>query len=278
MRGPSTKDNAFTLVELLIAMAITMLIVVLLGTMFTSLASTAARANQRTDAFREARAALQMMSRDFANLVRTEWDPDPFGAGPPASAPQPRTRAVAYLAVKSISNPGSYNQELFGLIAMKNSGAGDLCSIGYYSSWDGKAYSLRRFFHNSTATYNTIAGQATYASETALYTPFAAGAAGTNPDDLLAQYVWNLKVTAYDSAGTALSYPYVCDTSATAPVKPPAVIDISFNAISQQAARTVMSVTTDPTEWDPSKGNIQNSIYQRLIKPHVYQFHTRVKL
>src|SRR5436305_817476 len=72
--------RGFTLVELLIAAAITVIIVVLLGLMLSSLMSSAARASQRVDAFRDARAALQMMERDLSNVVRTQWNPDPFAS------------------------------------------------------------------------------------------------------------------------------------------------------------------------------------------------------
>src|SRR5207247_668225 len=68
---PMPRERAFTLAELLIATGITAIIVVLLGTMLGSLLNTASRANQRIDAFREARAALQMIERDFSNLVPT---------------------------------------------------------------------------------------------------------------------------------------------------------------------------------------------------------------
>src|SRR5437762_13236471 len=62
----------FTIVELLVAAAITVVIVVMLGTMFGSMMKTSMRANQRVDAFRDARAALQMMERDLKNLVQAQ--------------------------------------------------------------------------------------------------------------------------------------------------------------------------------------------------------------
>ena len=72
------RVRAFTLVELLIATGITVLIVVMLGWMLGSLMSSAAHTTERVDAFRDARAALQMMERDLRNLLRTQWSPDPF--------------------------------------------------------------------------------------------------------------------------------------------------------------------------------------------------------
>src|SRR6266566_2484846 len=80
---PRERIRAFTLVELLIAAAITVVIVVMLGLMLGSLMSSASHASQRVDAFRDARAALQMMERDFANLVQTQWQPDPFASPTP---------------------------------------------------------------------------------------------------------------------------------------------------------------------------------------------------
>ena len=70
--------RAFTLVELLIAAAITVVIVVMLGWMLGSLMSSASHASQRVDAFRDARAALQMMQRDLSNLVPRTVEPRSF--------------------------------------------------------------------------------------------------------------------------------------------------------------------------------------------------------
>src|ERR1700686_3494027 len=70
MRPLITSARAFTLVEMLVAFTITVVIVVMLGTMFGSLANTSLRANQRIDSFRDARSALNTIKRDMTNLVR----------------------------------------------------------------------------------------------------------------------------------------------------------------------------------------------------------------
>ena len=67
-RAIALSEGGFTLVELLIAAAITVVIVVMLGLMLGSLMSSASHASQRVDAFRDARAALQMMERDLRIL------------------------------------------------------------------------------------------------------------------------------------------------------------------------------------------------------------------
>src|SRR2546430_3573445 len=106
--------HAFTIVELLVASAITLGIVVLLGVIFGSITRTTSRANQRTDAFRDARAALQIMARDLAGLVRNQRD----STGVPVTLPS------AYLVCTTGSNtnpaniyadPTNGNQQLFAL-------------------------------------------------------------------------------------------------------------------------------------------------------------------
>src|SRR5438105_7519773 len=101
------RVSAFTLVELLIATGITVAMVLMLGWMLGSLMSSASHATERVDAFRDARAALQMMERDLRNLVRTQWSPDPF-TGPSfgpcgaATTSTPVTLPAAYFVLKDI--------------------------------------------------------------------------------------------------------------------------------------------------------------------------------
>src|SRR6266480_7599839 len=85
--------RGFTLVELLIATGITVAMVLMLGWMLGSLMGSASHATQRVDAFRDARAALQMMERDLRNLVRTQWQLDASGTL------RPVTLLAAYFVV-----------------------------------------------------------------------------------------------------------------------------------------------------------------------------------
>jgi type II secretory pathway pseudopilin PulG len=279
---PTPRERGFTLAELLIAAAITVVIVLLLGTMFGSLLTTASRANQRIDAFREARAALQMIERDLSNLVRTQWNPDPF----PSPAPSPCaastistnsvTRPAAYLALENrYSDPAVGNQQIYALVAVKAAGSptpsvGDVSAVGYYCRWEGNRYTLRRFFRDSAHTFSVLQNAASYAADSDLYDLNAADAS----NDVLAAYVWNFKIAIYDASGNvqpASTYPCVCDQSATTPTLLPAAIEISFNAMSPQAARTVMSVSSSPADWMTM--NVMNA---NLVNPHTYQFRTRI--
>ena len=269
-RAIALSEGGFTLAELLIATGITAIIVVLLGTMLGSLLNTASRANQRIDAFREARAALQMIERDLSNLVRTQWNPDPFTNPPPVTT-QPVTRPAAYFALENIyTDPAVGNQQIYGLVAVKAAGSptpsvGDVCAVGYYCRWEGNRYTLRRFFRDSTHTFSVLQNAASYAADSDLYDLNAADAR----NDVVAAYVWDFKVAIYDASGNLqTTYPYICDQSATTPTLLPAAIEISFNAMSPQAARTVMSVSSSPADWMTMNVN--------LVNPHTYQFRTRI--
>jgi hypothetical protein len=254
----------------------------MLGWMLGALMGTASHANARVDAFRDARAALQMIERDLRNLVRTQWNPDPF-TNPtplPCQASTVSTTGVtlpaAYFALdrSRYTDPattGNQNQQLYALIADRtSSSSGDVCAVGYYCRWDDQlhAYSLRRFFRDSATTFTAMQGAVSYAGGSVLYTPGSS-------DAVLAAYIWNLKITLYDAAGTQYTTdPCICDVSATSPRQLPAAIEISFNAMSPQAARTVMSVSSSPNDWMDT--TTQN--YQRLILPNAYQFRSRISL
>lgn len=283
------RGGGFTLVELLIATGITVAIVLMLGLMLGSLMSSASHATARVDAFRDARAALQMIERDLRNVVRTQWSPDPFTNPTPAPCVASAisttrvTLPAAYFALKDIyadpATAGNHNQQLYALVAARTSpSSGDVCAVGYYCQWDTQlhAYTLRRFFRDSTATFAVMQGAGSYAADSALYNLTAQDA----KNDVLAAYVWNFQITPYDASGNRYTtYPCVCDQPAAppnggAPVMLPAAVEISFNAMSPQAAQAMMSVSSSPNDWMDT--TTQN--YQRLIAPHAYQFRSRINL
>src|ERR1700730_17403170 len=99
--------SGFTILELLIAAAITSVIVVMLGMMFGSLSSTTSHASERIDAFRDARAAIHVIERDLSHLVL----PRPAGG-----------QATAYFAINSDTSntSGSYARHVYALTSTQN--------------------------------------------------------------------------------------------------------------------------------------------------------------
>src|SRR5437899_13099154 len=94
--------RGFTLVELLIATGITAGMVLMLGLMLGSLMGSASHTTARVDAFRDARAALQMIERDLRNLVRTQWNPDPF------TNPTPLPCFASAVSTTAVTLPAAY--------------------------------------------------------------------------------------------------------------------------------------------------------------------------
>jgi type II secretory pathway pseudopilin PulG len=260
------RASAFTIVELLVAAAITTLIVVLLGTMFGSLTTTTSRANQRIDAFRDARAAIQMIERDLSGLVQA-------------------IPSAYYAATDRYNDPNpaaQKNRQLYALCALRNKPAGnpppiagDMCALGYYCRWDTDAagqrghYVLCRYFRDSDVIFQGFKtnGAGTYMPAANLYNP-------STDDDVLATYVWDLQVIPYKADGTVytVEYPVVIDPSDPLAVLP-AFIEISFKAMSPQAARTIMNVSNNPEDWMSSA----SPNYQRLVRPNAYTFRTRIR-
>jgi len=285
------SPNGFTIVELLIAATITVGIVVLLGSMFGSLGKTTSRANQRIDTFRDARAALQTMSRDLANLVHVQ---PPIAGG---------SAQIAYFAIDTDLG-GTDVRQIDGLISLKNQPSGspsrigsDVCAVRYYCTWANNAYSLHRYFRDSSQTFQTLQKNLS-ATGSLNYTNLGSLYGGTGSDDVLAAYVWNLQVVAYDQNGNIIQQtsdvfgqpttraPYVCDPSGTSTNALPSAIEITFDAISTEAARTLLSATSGRGDaynvWHITDNANPNStdklLFQRLIQPNMYHFRTRIDL
>lgn len=258
MRTAKTQTEAFTLIEMLVAVTITILIVVMLGTIFGAVTNGSLRANQRIDSFRDARSALNTIRRDITNLVRA-------------------TSTTYFALSDQYSDPNTFsvkNRQVYGLTAVPpstftgaiSSGLGDLCAVGYYCRWDSTkhCYTLCRYFSGSTATTATLKANGPGVSLATLYAP-------ATSDEIMAVYIWNLQITIYKADGTIdTTYPAAVGGSNTGQL--PAAIEISFDAISPEAAQTMLSVSSAPNDWMDST----TTNYKRLLLPHMYEFRTRI--
>ncbi len=240
MKRPRCQ-SAFTLVELLIATAITTILVVMLGQTLATTTSVYSLADQRMDAFRDAKASLQLMTTDFS---RANLNGDP----------QMMTLA------NSPSN--TYATEAYAVAPVKNKGKGDLCAIGYYLDWDGgsKTYSLRRFIKNSDVTATSLAKS-----------PVDFGTLydrtnNANPENI-ASYVWDLEFR----PGQGQNMAALGSTNS----QQWNWIEIRFKAMSVKAGRKIAKIgAISKSTWDdPSTPE-----YKRYILPNEQQFVTRVSL
>jgi type II secretory pathway pseudopilin PulG len=241
MRNPSlVSRGSFTLVELLVAITITVLIVTLLSTVFTAAGKQWRASDQRIDSFRDARAALQVIARD---LGRADTNGDP-----------------QMLTLSDIDSTSNYAKEAFAVTPIPNDGKSDLCAVGFYCTWDAasKTYTLKRLFRNSNVAVISLA-KATPDFPT-LFTKAA-------PDEEdLASCAWDLRF----APGTT----YDPEKPATNPSTKWRWLEVRFKSMSAEAARKLQNMNVTQATWaDPA-----DPIYKTAITPHEQQFVTRVIL
>jgi len=248
MKHLRTRKLAFTLTELLIAVAITGFIVVMLGQIINSAAAMWRTGDQRIDAFREARAALQLMAADLGR-ANIKGDPQ-------------------MLTLAQYSSDGTYATEADAITPIKNAGKSDLCAVQYYLTWSGttNTYTLVRRLKNSDAINCLATDPACTASLAISPLNFAAiYDKGSGIEEPVAAPVWDLEFR-----------PGETDNVVT-PTTDSAVkwkwIEIRFKAMSVNAARKLRSMggITQATWADPT-----SIAYRRLILPEEQQFVTRI--
>jgi len=241
-RNHHSKRRAFTLLELLISVAITVAIVAMLGRVLVATTTIYQTADQRMDAFRDAKAALQLMTRDLSQ-ANINGDPK-------------------MLNLAQYSSDGSYAKEAYAITPIKNKGKSDLCSVGYYLDWDSssKTYSLRRFAKDSDTIIGSLAK--TPPDWAALYDRTN----GTTPETI-ASYVWDLQLRPGQGVNAV--------KPALVPTNQWNWLEIRFKAMSVKAGQKlkVLSAVTQATWNDPT--SIE---YRKYILPNEQQFVTRVSL
>ncbi|MGB8168172.1 MAG: type II secretion system protein [Chthoniobacteraceae bacterium] len=287
--------RGFTLVEMIVALAVTSVLTVLMLRMFTDSSTIWKREDERLDTFREARAALQLMARELATV-----NPIPIPDVDPAtnkSLQFPLLALTYHGDTPEVEKTTPGNQEIYALATLpyqpkldpKTSAVRDkseLRAIGYYCEWReeksslGEAkncYVLRRQCADSDTTFSRLqtvlkaSGPMQYpASFNILYRRITDLGSSVDLQDI-ATYVWDLHFTVP-----------AAKTSATPPLWPqgmaarelPEWVEIGFKALGSNAARKLDGQNLSRTDWFTTN----STAYQRFILPAEQQFVTRVKL
>ncbi len=284
------KGSAFTLVELLVAIAIVAFVIVVLAQIISSAQAIWKNSEARTDAFRDARAAIELISRDLALSLTNDRAPvlaltNLFTqTSDPTAGPQNNQQVYALIPLRNVGDP-----PVAGPPPANTPARTDVCAVGFYCSWDAQrhAYVLRKHVLQSNPTFTRL--QAAFGAPTPtpppLPSPAPTGApvapanvySPTNPavtpaeDEDVAAYVWDLKIVAYDNiAGvpTPSAYPIVYRATL------PQFLEVSFKAFSPSSARQLEAQNIDPDVWFDTT----TPIYKNQIAPHVQVFSTRIRL
>ena len=234
---------AFTLAELLIATAITGMIILLLGQVFSSASAMWRSGGERIDAFRDARAALQLIAADLAR-ANINGDPQMLRLLPAGNA---------------------YATEADAITPTKNNGKSDLCAVEYYLLWNdtAKTFSLMRRFKDSNALSDANSGYLANTSPdyNTIYDK------STGNEEVLAAPVWDLEIR---PGITDIPLTTVSGLSTTWKW-----LEIRFKSMSVNSARKLNSVgSIDQSTWT----NPSSTEYKNLILPYEQQFVTRVPL
>ena len=265
------QQFAFTLFELLIAVGILAFLILVLTQILSATQAIWRDSEARTDPFRDARAAIELMSRELSMAV--------------VDAKAPVLSLENIYAQGGDADGPTHNQQVYALLPMKNVAASnpsvnnsDICAVGFYCSWDAArhAYVLRRHYFASDETFSRLKGAGLPTATTAvapgsIFAPANPAAAPAQDEDLAA-YVWDFKTVPYEYNAGALTANTTYPITYTGAL--PQFVEISFKAISPQFARQLTAQNISTAVWfDPT-----NNIYVNQILPHVREFKSRIKM
>lgn len=253
--------DGFTLLELLVAMALLAILVVLLLGIVDNGAKLWRTSENRVDSYREARAALGVMSRDLQGVV----------AG--TNTNYFRLNDTSY--TPSGATMGTNASSLFFLTALpktaqwsssSNVNKSDICQVGYFVGYGQTAVSsnapvrtlnLYRIFLGSDDAYARLGNtnQPAFPTDAALTDPRV---------DLLARNIVSFQVNAYQTNTAATSLTNFVPT----PGLPlPAIVEVSIVTINQDTGK---KLNTSAAAWSDTNA--------ALIKANMQTFTARIRL
>jgi prepilin-type N-terminal cleavage/methylation domain-containing protein len=244
----SVKKSGFTLLEMLVAMAVTAILLVLLLNMLDSGAKLWRTNENRVDSYREARAALGIMSRDLQNALASTnsqflLNADAFD-GLPSSAVKDSNSAgaVFFLAALPVN-------------AQESSNKSDVCQVGYFLAFDrtgastNQSLNLYRYFRSSDATFTNLTANTLFQNATI-------GAAG---EELLARNITGFQITAYSWTTNSALTIFTTNTL-------PDLVEIRVSAINQETAKRLDNNVASWTNTNSAPINTALQTFTTRIK------------
>jgi GxxExxY protein len=269
--NPVKISSGFSLIELMVAMVVMSLLLVLLLNMVDS-GTRLWRVNEnRVDSYREARAALGIISRDLQNALSATNNSNQFLLNATAFANLTSVGTLVYN-----TNQGA---ALFFLSALPSksqdtaSNKSDVCQVGYFMAF-GKSSSASNSPINTMNIYRYIlSSDPTFARLTASPPLFPSNTLTTLDKnvELLARNITRFTARAYTLTNTPAPNSLIPFSASTnTPV--PDLVEISISAVNQEASKKLG--TSDFAAWTSTN----TSIYSNIVTPVEQTFTTRIKL
>lgn len=258
------RRRAFTLLELLVAMAVFSLLIVLLMGMVDSGTKLWRENENRVDSYREARAAISMMERDLRNVLAknsTNYLRFNAAAFPQLQEADVQKNTNTASAVFFLSAQPASAQDLAA-------NKGDICEVGYFlgygnssagpvNSGISKSMNLYRYFRSSGGTFSNLTN-----GSSSLFTNVTITGAES---DLLARNIKAFRLTPFhlNSAGNYVPYDAVTHGAM------PDLVEVSLTALNQDVSRKLLS----SGDWINTPGYLTN-----VTKQVEQTFTTRIRL
>lgn len=254
----------------MVAMAVMSILLVLLLNMVDS-GTKLWRVNEnRVDSYREARAALGIISRDLQNALAATNNPDQF-----------LLNAAAFTNLAAVGNLVSDTNQgaaVFFLSALPSkaqdasSNRSDVCQVGYFMAF-GKSSSASNSPVNTMNIYRYIlSSDPTFKrlTDSPSQPLFPSDLSTSDPKvELLARNVTRFTAGAYTLTNNSL-VPF----SASASTPLPDLVEVSITAINQEAGKKLGNDSGDFSAWTSTNG----ASYIHIIAPVEQTFTTRLKL
>lgn len=186
MRCARDPRRAFTLVELLVSMAVLSIIIVAIAGLSNSTAQIWSGGERTVENNQTGRAVLEIIARELSQAVVSSRLPFVQNPTLPAGANQRTSNGVTA-------------DSIFWVAPLTSTNSGNLCEVGYYLT---NTFELKRFFVPPSDTVNYKVLTATPTD----YTPRATGSGGTSGHDHASAALWATDfVTAKDGNNRLVS-------------------------------------------------------------------------
>jgi GxxExxY protein len=241
----SKNSSAFSILELLVAVSVLSILLVVLLNIVQGATSLWRGSENKVEAYREARAALQVMSSDLKNILPTT-NTDFFRTN------LTNTPNIGFLAALPINSQDTTSLS-------------DVCTVGYFLKYDDKSpvagangrqsYNLCRYFVSSNQTFTKLTNK-----------PQDVLNLNTNNFEILARNIVGFQAAYYSKNGTEF-------TTWPDGTNMLHIVEIKVTAVNNE--RTMRFGARGASgEWDNFSANTTSSDYLKNTKT----FTTRIKL
>jgi len=241
------RIHAFTILELLVAMAVFSLLIVMLMGMVDSGTKLWRESENRVDSYRESRAAISIIARDLRNTIvstNTNFFQINSAAFDLLATQEKNTNTAG--AVFFLSAQPSAAQDSVG-------NTSDICQVGYFLAFGNtsmipgpsarSSMNLYRYFLSSDATFSRLTNSAQPIFPNSLQP-----SATDERIELLARNIRSFRITALQADGQ----PFTATPSA--PLPP--LIEVEMEALNDDSAKRL----TGRTDWVSAGGVMSNTI------------------